>query len=91
MPDGFDGYLALPAHHQLTGEPIYRCPERSHCFGLSLFRQSSLKHKFGTSMRSNALSRQLSSSYRCPGSGTPGPESIYSYKEAELVRTIVGR
>jgi len=48
MPDGFDGYLALPANHQPTREPIYRRPERSHCFGLSLFRQSSLKQKCAT-------------------------------------------
>ncbi len=37
------------------GNRFYRRPERSHCFGLSLFRQSSLKQKCATSMRSNAL------------------------------------
>src|ERR1700681_961129 len=39
----------------LRGNRFYRRPERSHCFGLSLFRQSSLKQKCATSMRSNAL------------------------------------
>src|SRR2546430_16282793 len=29
----------------LRGNRFYRRPERSHCFGLSLFRQSSLKAK----------------------------------------------
>jgi len=29
----------------LRGNRFYRRPERSHCFGLSLFRQSSLKQQ----------------------------------------------
>src|SRR2546430_8399853 len=30
----------------LRGNRFYRRPERSHCFGLSLFRQSSLKYRY---------------------------------------------
>src|SRR6266705_3472181 len=43
----------------LRGNRFYRRPERSHCLGLSLFRQSSLKQKCAASMRSNALLRQV--------------------------------
>jgi hypothetical protein len=30
----------------LRGNRFYRRPERSHCFGLSIFRQSSLKYRY---------------------------------------------
>src|SRR6266480_2872133 len=43
----------------LRGHGFYRRPERSHCLGLSLFRQSSLKQKCAASMRSNTLLRQV--------------------------------
>jgi Phage integrase family len=43
MPDGFDGHPRQTT--SLRGNRFYRRPERPHCFGLSLFRQSSLRHK----------------------------------------------
>src|SRR6266436_10065087 len=58
----------------LRGNRFYRRPERSHCFGLSLFRQSSLKQECATSMRSNALLK--GSSVEKPDGSSKSPKKL---------------
>src|SRR5438445_12102422 len=74
----------------LRGNRFYRRPERSHCFGLSLFRQSSLKQKCATSMRSNALLKAVElKSLTAAGKALELPKSnirskIKNLEESEL-------